>query len=74
MKLTCKVERLNVKQRRSWRDGSYEPSRPDLRCLQSLLLSPVAVKELLLFNHLPEKGSIPTKTIFLPVEAIFFFF
>ena len=35
----CKVERLNAKQ--------IEPSHLDLYCLQKLLLSPVAVKELI---------------------------
>ena len=46
-KLICKVERLDVKLRRSRWDGSYEPSHLDLCCLQSLLLSPLAVQELI---------------------------
>ena len=48
-KFIRKVERLNIKQRRYRWDGSYEPSHLDLCCLQILLLSPVAVKELNVF-------------------------
>ena len=37
-KLIRKVERLNVKQRRSRSDGSYEPSHLDLCCLQKPII------------------------------------
>ena len=45
-KFICKVERLNVKQRRSSKTAHNEPSHLDLCCLQKPISSPMAVKEL----------------------------
>ena len=48
-KFICKVERLNVKQ-----VDPDEMAHLDLSCLQSLLLSPLAVKEVMI-NCLPNR-------------------